>query len=85
MKTHQASFVLASDLTKGLKRFWSDFCDSEPSFSWGDNNRSLVTAKAILDHCDNTESLADHRSLRLLRLRVAKLPEGQQTYVDLEN
>jgi len=85
MKTHKCQFILASDLFKGLENLWAAFADSSPPFSWGDNNRTLVTAEAILNHCDNTDSLAGLRSVATLRLRIANLPQKGQTYVDLEN
>ena len=85
IKVHKCQFVLEADLFKGLDDLWREFCESEPDFTWGDNNRSLVTAKSILDHLYNT-AWTNEEQLELLRLRVEKcLPEGGNTYVDLEN
>jgi hypothetical protein len=50
MKTtiHTCRFVKSSNLFKGLTKLWLPFTDSEPDFSWGDNNRTLVDPKATL-------------------------------------
>ena len=47
-----AQFITASAAFKGLKRLWTEFTESNPPFAWGDNNRTLVTAEAILNHLD---------------------------------
>jgi hypothetical protein len=85
LEVHQVQYVLASDLFEGLPKLWDRFCQSEPAFSWGDNNRSLVTAESILDHCDNHPELCGSKPVESLRQRVHSLPEKGQTNVDLEN
>lgn len=85
MKKHTCSFVKASDLFKGLSTLWDICADSNPPFTWGDNNRSLVTAVTILDHLDliGLEAGKEEKQLETLRKRVEKI--GLDTYVDLEN
>lgn len=78
------SFVDCCDLFQGLHLLYCEFVNSRPPFSWGDNNRTLVTAESILDHLDACD--IDHpKQLKELRKRVEGLIEGNQTYVDLEN
>ena len=85
MEIHTCQFVTSSDLFKGLFSLWEDFAESDPPFSWGDNNRSLITAESIIDHLSNSSAADEHWWLGRLIARVNKLPEGGQTYVDLEN
>jgi len=84
MKINTCQFVDASDLFNGLSELWSELVESEPDFTWGNNNRSLVVADDILNHFDNSV-IENEGQLETLRKRVQKLPEGGQIYVDLEN
>jgi hypothetical protein len=88
---HSCSFVLASDVFKGLPRAWNLLCDSSPNFSWGDNNRSLVDADTIRRHLDDLDASAstlepsagaEARQVKTAINRLRKLGQG---YVDLEN
>jgi len=80
----RCSFALCSEMFNELDDLCNEFCDSEPPFSWGDNNRSLVTGEAILNHLDNC-NIKNESQLDALRKRIVKLPQGNQTYIDLEN
>ncbi|MGA2440207.1 MAG: hypothetical protein ABSH08_04575 [Tepidisphaeraceae bacterium] len=82
MTIHNCQFVNASDVFKGLGDLWEEFSKSDPNFSWGGNNRTLIDGKAILDHLDNS-AIKNHRQEEKLRRRIAKLPDD--VYVDLEN
>lgn len=82
MTIHTCQFVEASDLFKGLGELYDEFSNSEPDFSWGGNNRTLVGGEAILNHLENCE-IENQRQMKTLRRRVRKLPEG--VYVDLEH
>jgi hypothetical protein len=78
-ETHRCEFVDATDLVpKKLvdNGFWSHIDD----FSFGDCNRSLVTAEALARHCG--DFLGD---TKLERDFIDALFELDQTYVDLEN
>lgn len=83
MEVYQAQFVLCSDLFDGLTNLLDEFCNSSPPFSWGDNNRTLVTAEAILDYLDNC-NVENELELKTLRERVFAIGTLQM-YVDLEN
>ena len=81
MTTHSCRDVKFSELFKGLNSLRTAFEESDPDFNWGGNDHSLVTPRAITDHCANT--IGDHRQLKALQRRIEKLPSG--VYVDLEN
>jgi hypothetical protein len=83
MTIHTCKYVHASGLFKGLTNLWNEFADSDPPFSWGDNNRSLVDPASILNHMDGSGVIENQRQVETLRKRVEKLPAG--VYVDLEN
>lgn len=76
-------FIIASDLFDGLQDLWNYFAESGPPFSWGDNNRTLVTGEAILNFLDGY--VLGNSRVDTLRDRINDLPEGLQTYIDLEN
>ena len=86
MKRHTCEFVLASQLIPARvdnfgwrEEFWCAISDNAP-FSWGDNDRTMVTASRVADHCQNR--LDDSpRAKRLLK----KLWDLGETYIDLEN
>lgn len=82
MTTHTCQYVNASDLFKGLANLWEEFSNSNPDFSWGGNNRTLVDPKAILDHLDN-RVIENGPQMETLRHRIVGLPDD--VYVDLEN
>jgi len=84
MKKHTCSFVSGAEMFKGLSALWSHLCESDSSFSWGGNNRSLVTASSILDHFDNTVMEGKtEKQCETFRSRAEEI--GMETYVDLEN
>lgn len=87
MKIETCQFVNSSVLFKGLQGLSDAFAGSEPDCTWGDNNRSLVTADFIRDHLDNHLHLhlGDklERQLKTLRRRILKI--GTQMLVDLEH
>ena len=65
--------------------FYTAISDNAP-FSWGDNNRSLVTASSLADHCENRlESGSDTTSQSNITKFLNKLRALGETYVDLEN
>ena len=81
LKTHTCEFVSATDLVPGTWRgwFWELISENAP-FSWGDNNRSLVTASFFRQHCEERlpEGPATARFL-------GKLRRLGETYIDLES
>lgn len=71
-------YVPVSEVFDGFREVWNEMVEGDCPFTWGDNNRSLVTASSILNHLDNTtvEVPDDFRE------RLENLGE---MYVDLEN
>lgn len=59
--------------------FYESLSDDAP-FSWGDNNRTLVTAQRIMNHM--VERGMDEEYPAVYNT-LASLPEG--SYIDLEN
>ena len=81
MTIETCRFVTGSELFDGLKELWDKFSDSDPDFSWGGNDRTLVDPVAILNHLDNSV-IDNEKQVQTLRRRVGKLPKD--VYVDLE-
>ena len=82
MTVYTCRYVHASDLFEGLKALWDEFNNSDPDFSWGNNNRTLVDPHSILNHLDNSVT-ENEKQAETLRERVKKL--SKHVYVDLEN
>jgi len=77
---HICKFVLASDLFKGFApTIYEEMVEGEPDFSWGDNNRSMVTIKRLLEHMDSCN--IEYPPEFIDRCNSV----GLNTYVDLEN
>ena len=79
IKREKCEFVKSSDLFAGFDDLHNEFNDSEPDFSWGDNDHSLVTLDALLDDMDNNDVSVP----AVFRYHCNQL--GLQTYVDLES
>lgn len=68
--------------------FFSAIAANKPSFSWGNNNRSLVDAETFARHCEDTfenggKEIAASKSAQDKFLN--KIWALGQTYIDLEN
>ena len=101
IKTETCEFVAVSTLIPEnwvKSEFWSVVSENAP-FSWGDNNRSLVTANNFLTHMIKSmnvetpepgEPLAESSLEELINhdeylKTVKKFGSLKETYVDLEN
>lgn len=84
VKTETCEFVAASDIVPPAlaPEFWSEFSENAP-FSWGDNNRTLVTASRFYDHCK--AALGDELQGPETDEFYALLEIMGETYIDLEN
>lgn len=65
------------------KWFWSLFSEGA-DFSWGDNNRTLITAERFADHCQDLD-LAENSREKEVEVFMKMLRDLGQTYIDLEN
>ena len=79
-KIHSAEFVLSSDFFDPFPQEKQNLCESDNlSFSWGGNNRTLITVEAIVNEMACLDLECSEEFLRYCN------DVGQQTYVDLEN
>ncbi len=81
MRIQSCEFISATDLVpRGWDNwFWAEISEDAP-FSWGDNNRSMVTASDFARHCE--ERLDDSPKVKRFLRKVWALGE---TYIDLES
>lgn len=85
----ECTFVEVSDLVpkQWTHWFWSLISEDAP-FSWGDNNRTLVTASRFHDHCMNRLDCPEdfgitQKAVDKFLKKIADL--GETMYIDLEN
>jgi hypothetical protein len=91
-QVHQASYIEASDLVpkEWVNWFWGLISESAP-FSWGDNNRTFVTASRFLNHVSNAlETVKDFPeegdpTEEEIDNFLKVIDELGETYIDLEN
>ena len=81
MKVQSCEFVSATDLIPRSwdSWFWERFSTNAP-FTWGDNNRSMVTASAFADHMQ--QRFDDSPRIKRVLKKIRALGE---MYVDLES
>ena len=79
MKIDKCLFVCGSDVFQGCSEAWSEFSESDPDCSWGNNNRSLVSRDFLLTALEEV----DAKNVEIVRERVERLPVA--VYIDLEN
>jgi hypothetical protein len=89
LSVQQCSFVPASAVFAGSSRAWDTFIESDPPYTWGSNNRTLVAADALAAYLqdtlgpDNEDLPATLEALQRVVDSLRQLPAG--VYVDLEN
>jgi len=79
-------FVPASQVANGLPKAWQALIESQPPFTWGDNNRNMVS---IDDLRMQMEQLSDDGAggmsqIKKFIARLDAIPDSVP-YVDLEN
>lgn len=84
--THTAEFVSVTDLVPQAWTgwFWDLISESAP-FTWGTNNRTLVTALDFANHCAERLALCDDLSEADVTAFLQKVRKLGWTYVGLEN
>lgn len=93
IKWHRKRWVNRSDLFDGFEDIWEDVTETNPPFSFGDNDHTLVKASLILLLVENLfaahtvavapESYRDKAYWKKIIQRLEALPKN--TLVDLEN
>jgi len=86
---NDTEFVEATDLVPKKMRswFWDRFSENA-SFSFGDNNRTLITAERFADHAKDVMEMAVEDGCATQEEAdkfLAVLEALGQTYIDLEN
>lgn len=85
MKIKTCKYVEASEIFKDYGLAWDVFINSDPGCTWGDNNKSLVTADVIVDALENSDLNvgAEENHVRMVVEKLRSLPD--EVYVDLES
>jgi hypothetical protein len=82
---HATEFVCVTDL---VPKHWQEFyavISTNAPFSWGDNNRSMVTAEVFADHCERYGADEVGTTEGAYREWLKKVRRLGDMYVDLEN
>ena len=79
MTIQTCSFVDSSAFLTPVVGLTDAFSELDHDFSWGDNNRSLVSKERFIDALENIDDL----DLEAVIAEVNALPPG--TYIDLEH
>ena len=77
-------FIDASDLFSDSVKAWNVFVNSDPDCSWGDNNRTMVSPKTIIDVLEDSEESSDDIQLIIDKCK-AIIEFSEPVYIDLEN
>jgi len=85
MNIQTCKYVNGTEIFEGQGLAWDVFINSDPNCTWGDNNRSMVTADVIYDALEQSDLNVgnEERQVNLVLGRLKEVPEG--VYVDLEN
>lgn len=81
-------FIDASDLFSDSVKAWNVFANSDPDCSWGDNNRTMVSPKTIIDVLEDSEESSDDIQLIIDKCKAIiefSKPLNEPVYIDLEN
>lgn len=89
------SVIEASNLIPAsLPDFWEDLSHANTDFTWGDNNRSIITASRFKEACESafeiqefTDAYKDDNDDYLPEVKefLDMLETLGETYIDLEN
>ena len=87
VKTETLKFI---PITKIVPERWSgwfyDMLSSNAPFTWGDNNRSLITATRLADHAESVfEGAGDDYDEKETDKWLAEVRKLGETLIDLEN
>lgn len=83
MNIQTANFVTSSDLFEGFSELKNNFNAGDHDFSFGDNNRTLISIERFFEGVEYTNRNRHEQTVVDFRQRLMLLPPD--TYVDLEN
>lgn len=85
MNIKTCQYVDASEIFKGFGLAWDVFINSDPNCTWGDNNRSMVTADVIINALEESDLNVGNEANQVEQ--VIKILDSLEpdVYVDLEN
>jgi hypothetical protein len=85
LKIEICQYIPATSIVprKWDKWFWETISNNAP-FSWGDNNRSLVTAECLVDHFESCDLPSNIKDKEIIEFQKTCRELGQM-YIDLEN
>lgn len=85
MNIKTCRYVEATEIFKGFGLAWDVFINSDPACTWGDNNRSMVTADVIIDALEQSDLNVGNEAKQVEQ--VVKILDTLEpdVYVDLEN
>jgi hypothetical protein len=85
MNIKTCRYVEATEIFKGFGLAWDVFINSDPACTWGDNNRSMVTADVIINALEESDLNVGPEANQVKQ--VVKILDSLEpdVYVDLEN
>lgn len=84
MIVKSCKFIEATDIFRDCPLAWDLFVNGNPSCTWGDNNRSMVTKDVITNCLEDADVDAD--AVHQVELVVKRLDSIEENvYIDLEN
>jgi hypothetical protein len=85
MNIKTCRYVEASEIFKGFGLAMDVFINSDPDCSWGDNNRSMVTADVIINALEESDLNVGNEAKQVEQ--VIKILDSLEpdVYIDLEN
>lgn len=78
-------YVEASEIFKGFGLAWGVFINSDPSCTWGDNNRSMVTPDVLIDALERSDLNVGSEQKQVGQVIATLLALSTDMYIDLEN
>jgi hypothetical protein len=84
MNIKTCRYVGASEIFKGLSLAWEVFCNSNADCTWGDNNRSMVTADVIINAIEKND-MTEAEAIEVEKAYKILDSLDPEVYVDLES
>lgn len=85
MNIKTCRYVEATEIFKGYGLAWDVFINSDPQCTWGDNNRSMVTAEVIIYALEESDLNVGNEANQVEQVLKILDTIEPDVYVDLEN